>query len=133
MRTLRLRVRTPEGLVLDREVKAVRVEDADGWVGILPGRRDLIALLVPGLVLFDDEAREGYVAVSGGLLELTAGECRVMVGDARLARDPSEAAEALAALLRARRERSERRRAVLDELEREALRRVASAVREPSG
>src|SRR5690606_19701175 len=132
VRTLRLRVRTPEGLVLDREVRSVRAEDEDGWIGILPGRRDLLALLPPGLVLFGDEEGEGYLAISGGLLDLTAGECRVMAREARLARDPGEAAEALAALLRARRERSERRREVLDELEREALRRVASSVREPS-
>lgn len=130
MSALRLRVRTPEGLLLDREVRALRVEDEDGWIGVLPGRRDLLAVLPPGLVLFTDEEGEGFVAIAGGLLELTGGECRVVASDARLARDPREAAELLDALLRARKERGGRRREVLDELEREALRRVAGAVRE---
>lgn len=131
MSALRLRVRTPEGLALDREVRSIRAEDEDGWIGILPGRRDLLAVLPPGLVLFADaDEGEGYVALSGGLLELTSGDCRISAHDARVARDPSAAADALDALLRNRRERSERRREVLSQLEREALRRVALAVRE---
>lgn len=127
---LRLRVRTPEGLALDREVRSIRVEDEDGWIGILPGRRDLLAVLPPGLVLFATDEGEGYVAVSGGLLELTSGDCRISAHDARVAGDPVAAADALDALLRGRRERSERRREVLGQLEREALRRIALAVRE---
>lgn len=130
MSALRLRVRTPDGLVLDRDVRSLRVEDEDGWVGVLPGRRDLIALLPPGLVLFTDDEGDGFVAISGGLLELTDGDCRVVTGDARLARAAREAADLLDALFVARKERGERRRDVLDDLEREALRRVAGAVRE---
>lgn len=130
MSVLYLRVRTPEGLALDHEVRSIRVEDRDGWIGILPNRRDLLAVLPAGLVLFADDEGEGYVAISGGLLELTHNDCRISARVARVARDPSAAAEALDVLLRERRERSERRREVLDQLEREALRRVAHVARE---
>jgi len=127
---LRLRIRTPAGLALDSEVSAIRAEDEDGWFGILPGRRDIVAVLPPGLLLFTDADGEGYAAVSGGLLDLSGPECRVMVREARVAREARRAADALESLLATRRERSERRRSVMRDLEREALRRLSRSVRE---
>ena len=82
---LRLRVRTPEGLLYDDLVSSIRAEDRDGWFGILPGRRDVLATLPPGLLLFADAEGDGFVALSGGLLALRGGECRVMASEARLA------------------------------------------------
>lgn len=128
--TLTLAVRTPEGLLYEGAVRSIRAEDLDGGFGILPGRRDLAAVLPVGLVLFEDDAGDGFVAVSGGVLELTAGRCRVMAPEAALARDPDDAASALGALRAAREARTARRRGVLADLEREALRRLAHAMRE---
>lgn len=127
---LRLRVRTPEGLLHDGAVTSIRAEDRDGWFGILPGRRDVLATLPPGLVLFTDAAGDGFVAISGGLLSLQRGECRVMAPEARLARDPVAAADALEALRTRRRERAGRRRGVMEDLEREALVRMTRAMRD---
>ena len=70
-RVLRLSVRSPRGLHLDAEVDAITAEDSSGWVGVLPGRQDFVAVLPPGLLLFRDSDGEGYVAVAGGLLELS--------------------------------------------------------------
>ena len=67
-----LLVRSPEGLVFDGPVKAIRAEDEDGWFGVLPGRTDIVAVLPPGLLLFEDEAGDEFVD-SGGLLELAGG------------------------------------------------------------
>lgn len=130
MSSLSLAVRTPRGLVYEGQVEAIRAEDLDGHFGILPGRRDLAAVLPAGLVMFADESGDGYVAVSGGVLELTGGACRVIAPEAELARDPEEAAGKLIELRRARREQAERRRGVLEDLEREALRRLAHTFRE---
>lgn len=127
---LTLQVRSPEGLVFDGPVRALRAEDEDGWFGVLPGRMDVVAVLPPGLLLFEDAAGDGFVALSGGLLELADGRCRVMAREARLSRDVEEAAAALDALLEARRRRAGRRRGVMQDLEREALRRLARALRE---
>ncbi|MGF1465540.1 MAG: F0F1 ATP synthase subunit epsilon [Sandaracinaceae bacterium] len=128
MSALRLIVHCPDGVLLDAPVHAVRAEDRDGWFGILPGRRDLVATLPPGLVVLRDEAGEGYVAVSGGLLALRDGTCRVLVREARVARDVDEAARALAELRAAKRTRSARMRAIVERLEIEALRRMARAL-----
>lgn len=127
---LSLAVRTPDGSIYEGAVRSIRAEDLDGGFGILPGRRDLAAVLPPSLVLFEDDGGDGYVAVSGGTLELTAGRCRVMAPEAALARDPDDAARALVELRGRRAAAVARRRGVLADLEREALRRLAHAMKE---
>jgi alternate F1F0 ATPase F1 subunit epsilon len=126
---LRLSLRTPQGLVIDREVLAITAEDEDGWFGILPGRRDVLASLPPGLLTFRDADGEVFVAMSGGLLDLRSGHCRVMAREAQHSRQLAEVATALSQALAGRRVRGERHRGVLADLEREALARVAREVR----
>lgn len=126
--TLHLMVRTPHGLAYDGAVRRVRAEDQDGWVGILPGRRDLVGVLVPSLVLFEDEQGEGFIAIPGGLLDLRAGRCRVMSREAQVARDPALAARELTRILGGRHERAAHQRQIMSDLEREALRRLAQAL-----
>jgi F-type H+-transporting ATPase subunit epsilon len=128
-RPLRLHARSPEGVLLDSPVAWLRAEDESGWFGVLPGCEDLVAVLPPGLLLFEDERGEGFLALSGGLLSLEAGACTVLVHDGRVAREVEAAASALGRLLQERRRRSEHRRGVLDDLDREALRRVARSLR----
>lgn len=119
-----LTVRTPGGLVYDAEVESLRAEDLSGWFGVRPGREDVVAVLPPGLLLVKDGEGEGLVALSGGLLSLERGVCRVMAREAVVSRDLSEVAERLAALQRQRGERSAQRRDALERLAREALRRM---------
>lgn len=123
---LRLMLRTPQGLLCDREVHALCVEDEAGWFGILPGRRDIIACLPPGLLTFRDAEGEMFVALSSGLLDLRDGVCRVMVRDAKLGRSLQDVTEALEQTLNARRARGQRRTDVFADLEREALRRLGA-------
>lgn len=127
--SLTLRVRTPEGLLVDRAVERVIAEDADGWFGIAPGRRDLVAALLPGLLVFRDREGEAFVALGGGLLELRNDECRVLCRDAVVVRSIDQIAERVEALLRSRRARSHIQRGVVAELVREALRRIGLEAR----
>lgn len=121
---LRLEVRTPGGVVLDRPVAAITAEDRSGWFGIRPGRIDLVAVLPPGLLAYRDAEGEGFVALSGGLLDLEAGRCRVLALEAVAARELEAIAEAVARQATRRRERSEIHRSVVRDLAREALRRL---------
>lgn len=123
---LRLMIRTPLGLVCDSDVRSVCAEDEAGWFGILPGRRDIIACLPPGLLTFRDSEGEMFVALSSGLLELRGETCRVVVRDAKLSRSLDDVAEALASALEARKTRGKRRSGVFADLEREALRRLGT-------
>lgn len=130
---LRLRLRTPAGLLVDQPVSAVTAEDLDGWFGIAPGRADLVAVLPPGLLVFRDPKSEGegegFVALAGGLLDLRANECRVMARQAVMSRDLERIADQVAAHLRQRRARGRAQRGAIFELVREALRRMAREVR----
>jgi F-type H+-transporting ATPase subunit epsilon len=124
MSELVLRLRTPAGLLLDSPVTSVTAEDRTGWFGIRPGRTDLVAVLPPGLLVFVDDEGEGFVALSGGLLDLRSGECRVLTGDATLSRDLDAIADAVRAQRRSRTERADAHRGVMRDLAREALRRL---------
>ncbi|WP_428265069.1 F0F1 ATP synthase subunit epsilon [Haliangium sp.] len=125
MSALRLRLRTPAGLLVDRPVRAITAEDRDGWFGIAPGRADIVAALPPGLLVFRDDEGEAFVALAGGLLDLRGDECRVMAREAVMSRALDEVAEQVAAQRARRRARGEARREVMLDLVREAMRRLA--------
>ena len=127
--TLSLKVRTPNGLLLDADVERVIAEDLDGWFGIAPGRVDLVAALPPGLLIYRDEEGEGFVALEGGLLDLRGGECRVMARNALLARDLAQVAARVDELVQSREDRRRSAAGVLNELVREAMNRLARGMR----
>ncbi len=129
MSALSLQIRTPHGLLVAQAVDAITAEDRSGWFGVAPGRADLVAVLPPGLLTFRDSEGEGFVALSGGLLELRSGRCRVLAREAVVSRNLDEIADELEAHLRDRNARSETHRSVMDELVREALRRMVGEVR----
>ena len=125
MTGLRLRVRTPLGLLVDREVESIRAEDLDGWFGIRAGRADLAAVVPPGLLVFRASDGERYVALAGGLLALREDECRVLTSEASVFETLEEAAEGARVQEERQRERGQRQRDALFELAREAYRRLA--------
>lgn len=126
---LTLQLRTPAGLLLDQEVRSIVAEDESGYFGILPGRADLVAALPASLLRFVDAAGEAFVALSGGLLDLRNGVCRVTAREAELTRDLEVVTQKLEAAFALRTERAETRRGALHDLEREAMRRVARKLR----
>jgi alternate F1F0 ATPase F1 subunit epsilon len=125
MSTLELGIRTAVSTLFQGRVRSIRAEDLDGWFGIRPGRRDLAAVLPAGLLLFEDEAGEAFVALAGGLLDLRGDCCRVMARDALLARRLDEIADRVEQYTRVRRQRSGAQRDVFDDLAKGALRRLA--------
>lgn len=129
MKTLRLVVRAPSGLVLDRPVRAVRAEDLDGWFGIAPGRAELVAALPPGLFVFRDDEGEGFVALASGLLWFESDVCRVLARDVVVSRDLSHILADVDERLARRGERASSQRGVMLELFKEALSRLAREAR----
>jgi F0F1-type ATP synthase epsilon subunit len=66
--TLRLRVRTPQGVVFEEDVTSLRVPTDTGQVGLRP-RSEAAALVVePGLALAASRAGLRFIATAGGLL-----------------------------------------------------------------
>lgn len=129
MDRLVLCVRTPSSTVLDGPVAAIRAEDRNGWFGVRPGRAELVAILPVGLIVYRDEAGEGFVAVGGGILHTSGHECRVMVREAIASRDLATLSADLERYVDRRQQRIERERGIIDELAREALRRMAQELR----
>lgn len=124
MRGLELEIRTPVSLVFEGAVDGIRAEDLSGWFGIRPGRRDTVAVLAPGLLLFEADEAETYVALAGGLLDLEKGRCRVMAREAVMSRRLEEIADEVARHTRSAARRSETQHGIFDDLAKEALRRL---------
>ncbi len=129
MTNLHLAIRSPSGLLVDEPVEAISAEDQTGWFGILPGREDVVAVLPPGLLVYRSGDREVFVAIAGGLLDLCAGGCRVMTRDAVASENLDEVAEVVQRHVLRRRERRKEHAGIMEDLVREALRRLAARER----
>lgn len=129
MKRLLLRVRTPERVVIDAPVHAVRAEERSGWFGVAKGRAEVVAVVPAGLLVYRDDDGEGYVAIGGGLLHVKDEECRVMVRDALASRDLTAIGSEIERYVQRRSARIERERDIIDELAREALRRLSQEAR----
>jgi F-type H+-transporting ATPase subunit epsilon len=89
---MRLRLFLPSRVLIDRRVRKVVAEAADGSFCFLPRHVDFAAALVPGIFQYVEEGgRERFVAVDGGLLVKQGEEVRVVSGRAV----PSEDLDAL--------------------------------------
>lgn len=125
MKILTLCVRTPQGLAFEGPVHSIRAEDLSGWFGILPGRRDMVAALPVGLLIFKDDEGEAFVAHAGGLLDLERNRCRVISQDALIERQLSKVETRVTEMFERRQQRDTRMKGALVDLINEAMRRMA--------
>ena len=86
---MNLRILLPAKIFAEiADVSRVVAETGDGSFGILPRRLDCVAVLCPGILLYENE-REGetYIAVDEGILIKTGSQVLVSVRNAILGRD----------------------------------------------
>jgi len=69
--TLRLEIVTPDGIVYSEDVDMVTFPSVEGELGILPQHVGLMTQLVPGEMIVRRGGRDEFVAVGGGLVEVT--------------------------------------------------------------
>jgi F-type H+-transporting ATPase subunit epsilon len=80
---IHLEVVTPERKVFEAEVERVEVPGLDGELGILPGHTELVSLLKPaGLLTYHIGSETGEMAVSDGLVEISANQVTVLANKA---------------------------------------------------
>jgi len=80
---IHLEVVTPERKVFEAEVERVEVPGLDGELGILPGHTELVSLLKPaGLLTYHIGNETGEMAVSDGLVEVSANQVTVLANKA---------------------------------------------------
>ncbi|MDY6875360.1 MAG: F0F1 ATP synthase subunit epsilon [Chloroflexota bacterium] len=69
-RTMQLQILTPDEIILETDVEAIRVQLSDGWWGILPGHAPFLAHVVAGIMLYRRQGDTRYVALYQGTIEV---------------------------------------------------------------
>jgi F-type H+-transporting ATPase subunit epsilon len=64
------------------EVSRMVVETSEGSLGILPNRLDCAAVLVPGILMYEDSSGVTYVALDEGVLVKAGADVRISVRQA---------------------------------------------------
>jgi F-type H+-transporting ATPase subunit epsilon len=121
---------TPRSILVDSDVVHVRAEDESGSFGVLDRHADLLTALTISVVVYrDQDRREHFVAVMGGLLTVTGGVCvQVLTREAVTSDDlPSLERDVLTRFRRSAADEA-RARAGASKLEGALLRRVADYV-----
>jgi F-type H+-transporting ATPase subunit epsilon len=85
--TLRLRVITPERMLLDEEVDEVTAPGTVGEFGILPNHVTFLSSLHPGRLLYKQKGQSHVLSVGGGFAEVVNNEVTVLVDSAEFANE----------------------------------------------
>ncbi len=84
---MKLKIVTPDRLVLDEEVEAVFVQTVDGELGILPKHIPLVTPLAIGLLHYERQSQKHPVAVMGGVLQTDGQQVMVLSQVAEVSSD----------------------------------------------
>jgi F-type H+-transporting ATPase subunit epsilon len=69
--TLKLEIVTPERVVFSEEVEMVTLPGIEGEMGILPHHVRLMTQMVPGEMVVRKNGQDTFLAVGGGMIEVT--------------------------------------------------------------
>jgi F-type H+-transporting ATPase subunit epsilon len=98
--TLKLEIVTPDGWAFSDDVEMVTLTGVQGEMGILPQHVRLMTKMVPGEVVARKAGRDVFLAVGGGLVEVTRSRVSILT-DMAVAADRIDEAKAEEARLRA--------------------------------
>jgi F-type H+-transporting ATPase subunit epsilon len=95
--TIRLLVLTPDRIVMDEPVTAIRFQTPDGWVGVLPNHAPFITQLVNGVMRYaqPESDQPHYLVLYGGTLHVKRDEITVLTAAAEKGDDLQELARHL--------------------------------------
>ena len=124
---MNLRILLPAKIFAEiADVSRVVAETGEGSFGILPRRLDCVAVLCPGILLYENE-REGetYIAVDEGILIKTGSQVLVSVRNAILGRDLAQLRSAVQQEFLTLNEHEKNLRSTLRKMESGLMRRMA--------
>jgi len=98
--TMKLEIVTPDGKAYSEDVEMVTLTGVQGEMGILPQHIRLMTKLVPGELVARKDGRDVFVALGGGLVEVTGKRVSILT-DMAVAADKIDEAKAEEARLRA--------------------------------
>jgi F-type H+-transporting ATPase subunit epsilon len=68
--TMALQVLTPDKMVLDTSINAMRVLLPDGWWGVLPGHAPMISYIEAGIIHYTKDESKRFIALYQGTIEV---------------------------------------------------------------
>jgi len=74
---LKLKVISPKKLLVDDEVKEISLPSLDGYLGILPGHRNMLVALGEGDITYKLQQTEKSVSIQGGYAKIFSGQVLV--------------------------------------------------------
>lgn len=89
--TMRLEIVTPEGTVYSDDVELVTLPGVEGQLGILPHHVRLMTRLVPGEMLVRKRGRDDFLALGGGIVEISGNRVAIATDMAVAAANIDEA------------------------------------------
>lgn len=125
---LQLNLLTPWSPVFEGAVDGVVVPTLCGQITVLPNHKSMIAVVVPGELIIQQDSTEQSYAVAGGFLEVRNGVLNVLADSSEQVSDidESRAEKSLhAALTGLEQERDEKKRAELLKAKQQAEVRIA--------
>jgi F-type H+-transporting ATPase subunit epsilon len=130
--TLELDLLVPDGVVLKTRIQGLQAADASGRFGLLPGHEPFVTVLEPGLVIFRDEQdREQFAAVDGGVLVLKNSHVSIACREAIVAERLEDVAGRAAAMIQERRLSEQTARADFAEMQTTLLLQLQKAESSP--
>src|SRR5258706_15795442 len=82
--TLKLEIVTPGAVVYSKDVHMVTLPAVDGQIGVLPHHVPGLTRVVPGEIIVRTDGQDEFIAVGGGLIEIT-GDLVAIVTDMAVA------------------------------------------------
>jgi F-type H+-transporting ATPase subunit epsilon len=124
---MHLKILLPFGLFVEKDdVAQIIAETREGSFGFLPHRRDGVAPLVPGILIYENQAEgEVYVAVDQGVLVKTGLDVTVAVRNAFAGTDLAQLRETVEKEFVNLGQREEGVRSVMARMEGAFMRRLA--------
>jgi F-type H+-transporting ATPase subunit epsilon len=89
--TLRLEIITPVATVFSEDVEMVTLPAVEGEIGILPQHVPLMTQMVPGEMVVRKNGQDRFLAVGGGLVEITGDHVAILTDLAIAAENINEA------------------------------------------
>jgi F-type H+-transporting ATPase subunit epsilon len=89
--TLRLEIVTPVSVAYSGDVEMVALPAADGQIGVLPHHVPLLTRIVPGEIVVRRSGGDEFIAVGGGLVEITGDAVAIVTDMAVAVKDIDEA------------------------------------------
>lgn len=127
---MRLRITDPTAILVDREVAAIRAEDASGSFGILDGHADFLTALEISVVSWRErDGRPGYCAVHNGILTVSGGrQVAIATREGHVGDDLDELEHVVLSQYRAELDAERTSRTVAAKLRMQAIRRMVQSL-----